>query len=160
MTSRAVITLVTLAIGRSVSKPRLHNTWPVRASASTAPLAFTPCGAPVTSITGPAGGRGRGRTTGARDRCAIAAACSDAGRARGPVSVAAHAAMLPPTMIAAAVTATIRTVSRMARLNPRYPRSAGLTSNDARRKAARRCHTLQVSTCGVWAEVASLRITF
>src|ERR1700722_1173420 len=49
-TSRAVIPLVTLAIGRCVFTSRPHRTWPVAASASTAPLAFTPPGAPVTLI--------------------------------------------------------------------------------------------------------------
>ena len=57
---------MTLAIGRSVSTSRPHNTWPVAASASTAPLAFTPPGAPATSIIGLADGRGRDGVTGAR----------------------------------------------------------------------------------------------
>ena len=66
-TSRAVITLVMLAMGRSVSMPRPHSTWPVAASASAALLAFTPPGAPVTLITGPAGS-GRTRWRGGRAR--------------------------------------------------------------------------------------------
>src|ERR1039457_1881612 len=44
-TSKAVITLVTLAMGRSVAASRLHRTWPVAASTRIAPLAFTPAGA-------------------------------------------------------------------------------------------------------------------
>src|ERR1700734_2779626 len=63
-TSRAVITFVTLAMGRSVVSPRPHRIWPVVASARIAPLAFTPPGVPVTWITGPAGGRGLDVLTG------------------------------------------------------------------------------------------------
>src|SRR5580704_3634090 len=138
-TTRAVITLVTLAIGRSMFRPRPHSTWPVAASASTAPLAFTPRGAPVTSITGLAGGRGR--ATDARDRDATAATCSDADRAPDLVSVAAHAAMPPPVTAAAAITATIRAVSRMAWLNSRYRQSVGVYERRPPDGGVR-CHTL------------------
>jgi hypothetical protein len=43
-TSSAVITLVMLAIGRSVLSWRLHSMVPVLASSSAAPLASTPPG--------------------------------------------------------------------------------------------------------------------
>src|ERR1700753_2838701 len=46
------MTLVMLAIGRSVSAARSHSTCPVLASARIAPLAFTLPGAPVTWIFG------------------------------------------------------------------------------------------------------------
>src|SRR6266705_5545812 len=48
ITTRAVITLVTLPIGRSVFRSRLHSCVPVAASASTPPVALTPRGAPTT----------------------------------------------------------------------------------------------------------------
>src|SRR5579859_6058261 len=113
-TTRAVITLVTLAMGRSVVIPRPHSTWPVAASARIAPLAFTPRGAPVTSISGPAGEvLGLGRAAGVDDPRASAAVDPPADRAPDPVSVTAHAVMPPPMTATAAVTATIRLVSRM-----------------------------------------------
>jgi hypothetical protein len=49
--------LVTLAIGRWVLAAWAHSTWPVAASASTAPSALTPPGAPATSIAGLASDR-------------------------------------------------------------------------------------------------------
>src|SRR5580704_4357303 len=107
----AVITLVTLAIGRSVSMSRPHSTWPVAASASTAPLAFTPPGAPATAIIGLADGRGRDGVDGARVRAA-AAACAGTGRGPCPAPVDVHAAT-PPVMAATAVSKTIHTLSRM-----------------------------------------------
>src|ERR1700735_235225 len=55
ITTSAVITLVMLPIGRSVSTPRLHSSVPVAASASTAPLALTRRGQPVTWLAGEAG---------------------------------------------------------------------------------------------------------
>src|ERR1700722_3824267 len=116
-TTRAVITLVTLAMGRSVFIPRLHSTWPVAASARIAPLAFTPCGVPVTSISGP-DGEWLGRGAGAGDPRASAAVAPPAARAPDPVSVTAHAVMPPPMTTAAVVSATIRPVSRMAWLAP------------------------------------------
>jgi hypothetical protein len=54
------MTLVTLAMGRSVPGSRLQRTWPVDASAMTAPLALTPPGAPVTWIAGVTDGLGLG----------------------------------------------------------------------------------------------------
>src|SRR5437764_799042 len=45
-------------MGRSALRSRLHSTWPVAASASTAPLALTPLGAPVTWICGETDGLG------------------------------------------------------------------------------------------------------
>src|SRR5215510_7022497 len=56
MTTRAVITLVRLAIGRTAYPAFAHSTWPVAASARMPALALTPRGAPVTSMCGPAGG--------------------------------------------------------------------------------------------------------
>ena len=50
ITTSAVITLVTLPMGRSVFRSRLHSTVPVAASATTPPLALTARGAPVTRI--------------------------------------------------------------------------------------------------------------
>src|SRR5579863_214947 len=106
-------------MGRSVVIPRLHSTWPVAASARIAPLAFTPRGVPVTSISGPAGEvLGRGRAVGADEPRASAAVDPPAGRALDPVSVTAHAVTPPPMTATAAVTATIRLVSRMASLTP------------------------------------------
>src|SRR5580704_9616788 len=122
-------------MGSSAFIPRPHSTWPVAASARIAPLAFTPCGAPVTSISGPAGELlGRGRTVGAGDPCASAAVDPPADRALDPVSVTTHAVMPPPMTTAAAVTATIRAVSRMAWLTPAtVDRSASRAASGGRR---------------------------
>src|SRR5215831_15845509 len=45
ITTRAVMTLVTLPIGRLVPGSRLHSCWPVPASARSAPSAWIPAGA-------------------------------------------------------------------------------------------------------------------
>ena len=120
-TSRAVITLVTLAIGRSVSGSRAHKTWPVAASASTAPLALTPPGAPLTWITGLADGRGLDGVAGALVR-AIADWLA-AGRELPSPAAGAQAAR-PTAMTATAVSETTRTLSRM---TPALVLSAALT---------------------------------
>ena len=98
-------------MGRCVSGSRAHSTWPVLASASTAPLARTPAGAPAVSITGPAGrdGDGRGR---ARPRVAIAMECPAAARGAWPAAVSAHAPA-PQARTAATVSATIGALSRI-----------------------------------------------
>src|SRR5215469_1596399 len=44
ITTKAVITLVMLAIGRSVFRPRLQSSWPVAAFSTAADLAPTPDG--------------------------------------------------------------------------------------------------------------------
>src|SRR4249920_1545003 len=87
ITTSAVITLVTLPIGRSVFRSRLHSSVPVAASATTPPLAFTARGAPVTRMPSSAGlGAagdglgGSGQVTG----CTVAAA-GGSGRADEPV---------------------------------------------------------------------------
>src|SRR5689334_15579111 len=102
------MTLVTLAMGRSVSRSRLHSTWPVAASASTAPLALTFLGAPVTWICGEMDGLG---VADERDVAAIAAR-SAAGLC-WPPAVAAEQAVRLPAMAAAMVSETIRILSRM-----------------------------------------------
>src|SRR4029079_10468751 len=48
----------------SVPRSRPHRIWPVAASASTAPLAFTPPGAPATWIAGLTDGLGWGGVAG------------------------------------------------------------------------------------------------
>src|SRR5215475_12366226 len=48
ITTSAVMTLVTLPIGRLVPASRLHSRWPVLPSASSAPGARTPAGAAAT----------------------------------------------------------------------------------------------------------------
>src|SRR5690348_9977280 len=108
------MTLVTLAMGRSVSISRPHSTWPVAASASTAPLAFTPPGAPATWITGEADGRGgadvaggRGRPSVTDGRGAAVEACMAAGCEPSPPAAGAHA-VTPPAMTATTVSQTIR----------------------------------------------------
>ena len=72
-TIRAVITLVMLAIGRSVLRPDDQSTWPVAASARMPAFALTPRGAPVTTIRGPAGAVG---AAGAAVAWALAAAAA------------------------------------------------------------------------------------
>src|SRR5215472_16243507 len=100
-------------MGRSVSRSRLHSTWPLAASASTAPLAFTPVGAPVTWITGLADGRdGVGVAGGRVPAVAVVAACLAAGRELPPPAAGAQAAT-PPAMTVTAVSETIRILSRM-----------------------------------------------
>ena len=95
---------MTLAIGRSVSISRPHSTWPVAASASTAPLAFTPPGAPATWITGLADGLGDGVADG---RVLAGEACMAAGCGLSPPAAGAHA-VTPPAMTATTVSQTIR----------------------------------------------------
>src|SRR5580692_9487076 len=112
-TSRAVITLVMLAMGRSVSVSRPHSTWPVAASASTAPLALTPPGAPVTTIIGLGDGLGGGPRSdgeaGARVRAAIAESCPVADPR--PASVQA---VMPQAATATTVAMMIHVLSRTA----------------------------------------------
>src|SRR5450755_768541 len=110
-TSKAVITLVTLAMGRSVAASRLHRTWPVAASTRIAPLAFTPAGAPATVIAGRTDSDGDGR--GAADAPTRAAtAGGDAVRRPGRAEAAVHA-VAPPTTAATTIGATSRVLSRM-----------------------------------------------
>src|SRR4051794_32266138 len=98
-------------MGRSALRSRLHSTWPVAASASTAPLAFTPLGAPATWICGET--EGLGLADGADERGeAVLVARSAAGLCWSP-AVAAEQAVTLPTMAAAAVSATIRVLNRM-----------------------------------------------
>src|SRR3984957_9574750 len=107
-TSRAVITLVTLAIGRRVFTSRPHRTCPVAASASTAPLAFTPPGAPVTLIAGRMAGLATGRDGEGGAGTLVptpAAAAAAAGWGIGgawAATVGAHATT-PPVMAAPAI---------------------------------------------------------
>jgi hypothetical protein len=83
-------------------------------------LAFTPLGAPVTWITGPADGRGldgrgldgRGLDGAAGGRVPVAEACRAAGRGLFCPAAGAQAAT-PPAMTATAVSETIRALSRM-----------------------------------------------
>src|SRR5579875_3698921 len=109
-TSSAVITLVTLAIGRWVVAWRAHSTWPVLASASTAPFAFTPPGAPAVLICGLADGLGDG-VTATRVGLAVAAGVC-AGRDPCDVAGAAHAATIP-TLTIPTVSETTRAANRM-----------------------------------------------
>src|ERR1019366_1168164 len=110
-TSKAVITLVTLAMGRSVAASRLHRTWPVAASTRIAPLAFTPAGAPATVIAGRTDSDGDGRGAAAAP---ARAATAGAGAVRRPglAEAAVHAAA-PPTTAATTIGATSRVLSRM-----------------------------------------------
>src|SRR5580693_2742845 len=114
-TSRAVITLVTLAIGSRVFTSRPHRTWPVAASASTAPLAFTPPGAPVTLIAGRMAGLATRRDgeggTGTLVPAPAAAAGGGSGGAWG-ATWGAHATT-PPVMAAPAINPAIRPLRRM-----------------------------------------------
>ena len=114
-TSRAVITLVTLAIGRCVFTSRPHRTWPVAASASTAPLAFTPPGAPVTLIAGRTDGRAAGRDGEGGAGTLVPAAAVAAGRGTAgawAATVGAHATT-PPIMAVPAINPAIRPLRRM-----------------------------------------------
>ena len=82
ITTKAVITLVMLAIGRSVFRPRLHSSLPVAAFSTAADLAPTPAGAAA------AGGRSRSTALAAAVAAgmALAAGAARAGgqrRARG-----------------------------------------------------------------------------
>src|ERR1700722_9634368 len=113
-TSRAVITLVTLAIGRCVFTSRPHRIWPVAASASTAPLAFTPRGAPVTLIARRMAGRGAGRDGEGMAGTPVPARAT-AGRGAGgawAATVGAHATT-PPIRAAAAASPAIRALKCM-----------------------------------------------
>src|SRR5580692_11920794 len=117
-----------LAMGRSVSVSRPHSTWPVAASASTAPLALTPPGAPVTAIVGRGEGRGDGERAdeGARVRAPIAASGPAAARGLCPVSV--QAATPPTTTVI-----TVRMMSHvLSRTTPR-PRSEAIDEAYLRR---------------------------
>ena len=114
-TSRAVITLVTLAIGRCVFTSRPHRTWPVAASASTAPLAFTPPGAPVTLIAGRMAGVATGRDGEGAAGTLVPTPAAAAGEGSGgawAATVGAHATT-PPVMAAPAINPAIRPLRRM-----------------------------------------------
>src|SRR5450759_4314246 len=113
-TSKAVITLVTLAMGRSVAASRLHRTWPVAASTRIAPLAFTPAGVPATVIAGrtDSDGDGRGAADAADAAARAATAGGDAVRRPGLAEAAVHA-VAPPTTAATTIGATSRVLSRM-----------------------------------------------
>src|ERR1700761_796016 len=114
------MTLVMLAIGRSVSGARCHSNWPVLASARMAPLAFTPLGAPLTLIVGLASEcRADGRVALGVGVLLAGLAGGLDGRVsagRGAWAVAeplapSHAATAPTPMAARATTA-IRALSR------------------------------------------------
>ena len=109
-TSSAVITLVTLAIGRFVFTWRPHRTWPVAASASTAPLAFTPLGAPVTLIAGRTAGLAAGLDGAGGAGTLVGAPAVAAGRGTGgawAATVGAHATTAP-IMAAPTISPAIR----------------------------------------------------
>src|SRR5947208_13555956 len=96
-------------MGRSVPRSRPHSTWPVAASASTAPLAFTPPGAPVTWITGLTDGLG---LDGVADGRAGAITARLAGRALS-FPAAGEQAARPTAITATAVSETIRALNRI-----------------------------------------------
>src|SRR5215475_7155879 len=101
-------------MGRSVPRSRPHRTWPVAASASTAPLAFTLPGAPVTWIAGLTDGLGRDDVAG--ERVGAIAACLAGRGLCWPASAfpAAGAQATRPTAITAtAVSDTIRALNRI-----------------------------------------------
>src|SRR5689334_13451177 len=102
-------------MGRSVPRSRPHRIWPVAASASTAPLAFTPPGAPVTWIAGLTDGLGRdgvaGGCVGAGGRVGAIAACL-AGRGLSFPAAGAQA-VTPMAITATAVSETIRALNRI-----------------------------------------------
>ena len=119
--------MVTLAIGRFVSTSRPHSTWPVAASASTAPLAFTPLGAPVTSIAGWTAGRGVDGEAGTGVRAGTGTRAADVAvgvGTRGPWAgtPGVHAATPPITAVpiraALAASTTIRPLRRITVLVP------------------------------------------
>ncbi len=83
--------------------------WPVAASASTAPLAFTPPGAPVTWIAGLTDGRGLDGV--AEERVGAIAACL-AGRGLSFPAAGAQAAT-PAAITATAASETTRVLNRM-----------------------------------------------
>src|SRR5690348_3054795 len=94
-------------MGRSVSRSRLHSTWPVAASASTAPLALTFLGTPVTWICGVTDGLGV-----ADERGAAVAPSLAAGLAWSPTD-ADEQAVAPPATMATAISETIRILNRI-----------------------------------------------
>src|SRR5690348_835837 len=104
------MTLVTLAMGRSALRSRLHSTWPVAASASTAPLALTFLGAPATWIRGEMDGLG---VAGVADGRGVAVVASRAAGLAWPPAVAAEQAVRLPAVAAAAISETIRVLLRI-----------------------------------------------
>src|SRR5689334_12204333 len=98
-------------MGRSALRSRLHSTWPVAASASTAPLAFTLPGAPATWICGETDGLGV--AGGADGRGVTVIVARSAAGLCWPPAVAAEQAVRLPTMAAAAVSETIRFRNRI-----------------------------------------------
>ena len=82
------------------------------ASASTAPLAFTPPGAPVTWITGLTDGLGLGLDGVADGRVGAIAACLPAGPGLSFPAAGAQAAT-PAVITATAASETIRALNRM-----------------------------------------------
>src|SRR6476469_224914 len=102
-------------MGRSVPRSRPHRIWPVAASASTAPLAFTPPGAPVTWIAGLTDGRGLGLglgLEGVAGGCVGAIAACLAGRGLSFPAAGAQAAT-PTAITATAASETIRALNRI-----------------------------------------------
>src|SRR5262249_38944744 len=89
---------------------RPHRTWPVAASASTAPLAFTPPGAPVTWIAGLTDGLGRDDVAGERVGAIAACLAGDGGLS---FPAAGAQAARPTAITATAVSDTIGALSRM-----------------------------------------------
>src|SRR5690349_24968922 len=118
-------------MGRSVPRSRPHRIWPVAASASTAPLACTPPGAPATWITGLTDGLGWDGAAGG-----LVGAITACLPGRGLSFPAAGAQAATPTAITAtAVSETIRALNRIplavpcrrvhARTKGRHPGSFG-----------------------------------
>src|SRR5689334_24852444 len=117
-------------MGRSVPRSRPHRIWPVAASASTAPLAFTPPGAPVTWITGLTDGLGWDGV--ADGRVGAIAACL-AGRGLSFPAAGAQAAT-PTAITATAVSETIRPLNRIPLAVPRRRVHARTESEDLYQK--------------------------
>ena len=84
------------------------------ALASAAPLAFTPPGAPVTTIAGLADGRSGDGRADADARAAGAVAWVRAGTGRWAAAVAPHAVTVP-ALTATMISEAIRTLSRIER---------------------------------------------
>src|SRR3954452_23994475 len=103
------MTLVTLAMGRSVPRSRLHSSWPVAASARTAPLALIPLGAPDAWMAGVTDGLGLAVAADGRAVPLVALVALVASLAAGWSWPAADVqAVTPAVMTATAVSATIR----------------------------------------------------
>src|SRR5277367_1785045 len=88
ITMKAVITLVMLAIGRSVFRPRLHSSLPLAAFSTAADLAPTPAGEDAAAATGAA--------LAARMALAAGAVLAAGAALAGEAVSAAHAARTAP----------------------------------------------------------------